>query len=125
MSESISYSVAARVNAGPVLTASGAIEAEAYDKIEVTIPANTTTALTVNVAPVKWSSVMFLAVKPKQADKQLTYDVGGTDIAVDGPHVLVGAGAVALLGTGNAALKFKNAAGTDATVDILVGRKAT
>lgn len=123
MSESISYSVAARVSAGPVITASGEIEADAYDKLEVTIAANTTSA--VKVAPGKWTSVLFLALKPKQADKLLTYKVGGADIAVDGPHVLVGAGAVALLGTGTADLSFTNGAGTDATVDILVGRKAT
>ena len=121
MSESISWSVVARVDAGPVVSAEATMQADAYDKLEVTIAAHKT--LAVSIAPDKWTSVQLLVLSPETPNK-LTYAVDSVDIAFDNPHFLVG-GAVALLGTGSASLSFKNDGDTDTTVDILVGRKAT
>jgi hypothetical protein len=44
---------------------------------------------------------------------------------LDGPHVLIGAGAVALLGATQNSIEFTNGGSEDATVNILVGRDAT
>jgi len=57
-------------------------------------------------------------------DAKLTYKVGANDVPLDGPHVLIGAGAVGLLG-GATSLSFTNKTGADAVIDILVGRDAT
>ncbi len=122
MSETINWNVAARADGGPAVIASGAVKADAYDKLEVTVASGAT--LAVNIAPVNWTSVLFLALNPKQLSDQLTYKANGIDIPVNGPHFLVGSGAVALLGSGPANLSFMNGAGADATIDILVGRKA-
>jgi hypothetical protein len=123
VSETINWSVAARANAGPTVTANNSMTVDAYDKLEVTIANGATDA--VNIAPVAWTKVQFLALSPKQPSAQLTYQAGGGSIAIDGPHFLVGAGAVALLGTGNAILSITNSTGADAVIDILVGRKAS
>jgi hypothetical protein len=123
VSEKINWNVMARAEAGPEIAASDAIDVDAYDKLEVTIP-DAANKRAVNIAPVKWSSVQFLALNPRKADASLTYESGGTKIPLDGPHFLVGAGAVKLLGNGDATLKFSNATGADAIVDILVGRDA-
>lgn len=122
MSETINWNVAARADGGPVVTASGAIKADAYDKLEVKIAAGATQ--TVSIAPVNWTSVLFFALNPKQPAAKLSYKANTVDIAVDGSHFFVGAGAVALLGSGTASLSFTNSDTTDITVDILVGRKA-
>ena len=122
MSEMINWTVAARATGGPVVTAAGALPADAYDKLEVAIPSATPHA--VNVAPGNWTSVLFLALNPTPASDKLTYKVNNVDIAIDGPHFLIGPGAVALLGSGAASLNITNASGADATIDILVGRKS-
>lgn len=123
MAESIDWNISARARGGPLLASAGTLAADAYDKITVTI-ADTTTQ-TVTVAPGKWTSVSFLAVNPSKGGAKLTYKNGATDIVLDGPHFLVGAGAVGLLGTGEASLAFTNKTGADVTIDILVGRDAT
>ena len=124
MSEKIRWNVTARVDAGPVLEAADAIDADAYDKLEVTIP-DGANKQPINIAPVKWPSVLFLALNPRKTSPSLNYDLNGTKIPIDGPHFLVGSGAVKLLGTGDATLKFSNTSGADATIDILVGRNAS
>jgi hypothetical protein len=121
VSEMINWTVAGRATGGPVVTAAGALPADAYDKLEVTIPAATTQA--VKVAPGNWTSVLFLALNPTPASDKLSYKVDNVDIAIDGPHFLIGAGAVALLGNGAATLSITNATGADATIDIRVGPK--
>ena len=68
--------------------------------------------------------MLFLALNPTPASDKLTYKVNNVDIAIDGPHFLIGPGAVALLGSGAASLNITNASGADATIDILVGRKS-
>jgi len=121
MSEKIDWNVTARVAGGPMVAASGSTKADAYDKIEVTIPTGATQA--VDIAPGNWTSVLFLALNPAQPSDKLSYKANGSDIVVDGPHFLVGAGAVALLGTGAVNLSFTNGSASDAQIDILVGRK--
>jgi len=50
--------------------------------------------------------------------------VAGNTIKLDAPHVLLGEGAVGLLG-GATSLSIKNETGESATVEILIGRDAT
>ena len=123
MAQSIDWSISARPTGGPLLTGAGSVAVDAVDKIAVTIADGVTQAVT--IAPGTWASVSFLALNPSKAGAKLTYNNGATDIVLDGPHFLIGTGAVELLGTGNATLTFKNSTGADVNVDILVGRDAT
>jgi hypothetical protein len=123
MAESIEWNISARAHGGPTLAAVNKLDVDAYDKIAVTVADGTTKAVT--IAPGKWDTVSFLALSPAKADAKLSYNNGASDFKLDGPHFLIGAGAVALLGTGNATLTFKNATGADSVIDILVGRDAT
>ena len=120
MAEKINWSYVAQALDGPSLSGAGSVEAEAYDKFEVTIPDNATQA--VNLVPA--GTVSLLVINPASPDAKLTYKVGGKDVPLDGPHVLIGSGAVSLLG-GAASLSFTNKTGADAVIDMLVGRDAT
>jgi hypothetical protein len=97
------------------------IDVEAYDRIQVTVDAGAT--LKVDLAPAASanSPVKLLVISPEKPDAKLTY---GSDVQLDGPHILLGQGAVSLLG-GAATLDFKNGTDAPARIDILVGRDAT
>lgn len=120
MGEKINWNYVAQALNGPSISASGSVDVDAYDKIEVTVPDTTTQA--VNLAPA--GTVSLLVINPASPDAKLTYKVGGNDVTLDGPQVLIGAGAVGLLG-GATSLSFTNKTGADAVIDILVGRDAT
>jgi len=64
-----------------------------------------------------------------QEDAKLTYTVDsvGTTNVLDGPHVFIGPGAVALLNSKQppSSLSFSNALGKPANVQVLVGRNVS
>ena len=68
-------------------------------------------------------SIRCLMINPNVPDAALTYDVDGTDVALDEPQILLGGG-VGLAGNPTS-LNFKNGTAADATFEILVGRDAT
>ncbi len=120
MAESISWNFVTQALAGPSVSAAGTLTVDAYDKFEVTIA--DTASQAVNLVPS--GTVSLLVINPQAASEDLTYDVGGNDVPLDGPHVLIGAGVVSLLG-GATSLTFTNNTGADAVIDILIGRDAT
>ncbi len=122
MSEKINWSFKAQVSSGPSSSLSGEITADAYDKIEVEIPASE--SVTVEVQP--GESVTFLLITAASYEG-LVYKVGddGEDITFDGPHILIGSGAVSLLVNKPDKLIFSNSNDEAAKVSILVGRDAT
>ena len=120
MSETIKWNFVTQVLQGPRVSAAASISVDAYDKFDITI-ANTVTQ-TVNLVPA--DSISLLVINPKTPDEDLSYDLSGSPIALDGPHVLIGSGAVSLLG-GATSLDFTNNTGADAVIEILVGRDAT
>ena len=65
-----------------------------------------------------------MVINPRVPHEDLSYDLSGSPIALDGPHVLIGAGAVSLLG-GATSLTFTNNTGADAVIEILIGRDST
>jgi hypothetical protein len=100
-----------------------AIEVDAYDKIEATIPKNNV-ATQVDIQPGDAAKFMLIVASTY---KDISYTVEGeaTVITLDGPHILVGEGAVSLLHDTQTYLVFKNAnTTTDNKVSILVGRMA-
>ena len=129
MTKSINWAFTAQVSDGPTQQLSGSIDIEGYEEIEVDVTAGASTK--VNVQPADGG--LFLLISSSNYDT-LTYEVlDATDKAVgtpstktlDGPHILVGAGAVALLETAENTIKFSKGGSEDATVNILVGRDAT
>jgi hypothetical protein len=131
MPEMISWTLNVQVVGGPKLSASRTIEVEAYDMIKVVVPGgdNTTPGTaTVDVQPGGTDQVKFLMISSSVYDAKLTYKVdGGQDVKLDAFQLLMGNGAVDLLGTTQKQFAFSNKAGVDktASIEILVGRKAT
>ena len=121
MSETIKWNFVIQVLQGPSVSAAATIkDVDAYDKFDISI-ADTVTQ-TVNLVPA--DSISLLVINPKTPDKDLSYDLSGSPVALDGPHVLIGSGAVSLLG-GATSLDFTNNTGADAVIEILVGRDST
>lgn len=120
MTEKLTWNYVAQALNGPSVSAAGSMEVDAYDKFEVTI--TDTTTQQVDLVP--GGTVSLLVINPKVPDEDLTYEVNSNDIGLDAPHVLLGAGAVSLLG-GATSLSFTNNTGTDAEIEILIGRDAT
>lgn len=133
MGETINWNVLIGVAGGPQIAAAGKVDVEAYDKIAIDVAAGGD--LTVNLAPGSAGQLSLVVLIPDipsdLADfTELTYKVGsGPSIPLDSPHVLLGKGAVALLGIGEQAtslsLIFANAGTATRPIEILVGRDAT
>jgi hypothetical protein len=110
-------------------SATHSIEAEAYDRIDIVVPAGDNR--TVEVQPGGTGQVQLLLITAAEYPNDgagtnlLVYTVdGGSSIDLDAPLLLVGAGAVGLLGDVNE-IVFTNNFTADLTVSILVGRDAT
>jgi hypothetical protein len=131
MPEQINWSFNVQVVGGPQLGESKPLTVEAYDKIDVTIPGGddaTPGAMTVDVQPGGAGQVRFFLMISNLYDAKLTYKVdGGAEVMLDSPVLLLGKGAVKLLGATQNQFAFINKAGTTkaASVKILVGRDAT
>ena len=122
MPEKINWTLNVQVVGGPKVSASDTLDVEAYDKIEAVIPAGG--SATIDVQP--GTGAQFLLITAgSYADMTYEVDSSGTTVTLDGPHVLIGSGAVGLLGSTQNQFEFSNAGGEDVTVDILVGRDAT
>lgn len=129
MSETITYSLTVQVVGGPKVSASGTLTPEAYDKIGLTV-AKGDSDKEVNLQPDGADLAELLFIKASSYETPLTYTVNAKNAAtpkhkLDGPHVLIGAGAVSLLDAAPTKLFFTNGGDADVTVDILVGRDAT
>ena len=105
------------------------VEAEAYDRIDIVVPAGDNR--TVEVQPGGAGQVQLLLITAAEYPNDgagtnlLVYTVdGGSSIDLDAPLLLVGAGAVGLLCDVNE-IVFTNNFTADLTVSILVGRDAT
>jgi len=121
MSETIKWNFVTQVLKGPSVSAAGSIdEVDAYDKFDIDLADGATQ--TVDLVPS--DSISLLIINPKTPDEDLSYDLSGSPVSLDGPHVLIGAGAVSLLG-GATSLAFTNNTGADAVIEILVGRDST
>jgi hypothetical protein len=127
VAEKIKYSLTFQVVNGTSIPVSGEVEPEAYEKIQLTVPAGAAD-LSTNLQPSGTKLADFLLIKSSKYGDSLTYKVnnaGATAIALDGPHVFIGSGAVAILDTDPTQLLFSNGLADDVTIDILLGRDAT
>ena len=123
MSEKLNWTFAARVLRGPTIADSGELDVDAYVKLAVTIKKGATQD--VEIFPGAGGSAQIVVINPATPSDKLTYEVGTTNVPLDGPHVLIGTGAVGMLGNKIGTLKFKNNTTEDADLSILAGRDAT
>jgi hypothetical protein len=123
----INWQFQTMIPGGPAFTLNQPnIPVDGYDVVAVTVPAGKTVAV-----PIQPSSpsgdVVFLVVSSSQYDPKLTYTVDTLTVAhaVDGPHMLVGSGAVGLLNSAASPqlLTFDNTLANDVDVQVVVGRK--
>lgn len=115
-------------------TATRAIQVEAFDRVEVTVPAEsggTAGSVTAQVQPggSGQARLVLMTASAYPVDSgtpQLTYEVdgSGTALPLDGPLLLVGGGIADLLGDVQE-VEFSNDSAAAVTVQILVGRDAT
>ena len=126
MTESINWSLNAQVSGGPKVMASDTKEIEAYDKIKVTIEAETTDK-DVEIQPGGAGKVQFLLIKSDTYSEDLTYKVNELTkiIKLDALQVFIGNGAVELLTEPPEKLVFTNDLTNPVSIEILVGRMAT
>jgi hypothetical protein len=129
MAETVNWSIAVQVPAGPRVAQSGALQVDAYDKVDVSVE-DGAEDLEVQLQPGGAGQVQLLVIATTQASSDLSYkvnDAGGDPIVLDQPvHAYFGSGPVALLdpGAGPNTLFFTNESGAPAVVQVLVGRKA-
>jgi hypothetical protein len=125
MTETIVLTINADVALGPKLKESRKLAVDAYDKISVDVPDQST--LDVEIQPGAAGSIQLLLVTSSVygADLKYTVNADATDHVLDQPHVLVGTGSVGLFGQEPEKLVFDNKTGQDAQIQILVGRDAT
>ncbi|NOY64095.1 MAG: hypothetical protein GXO97_01645 [Nitrospirae bacterium] len=126
MGNTVSLSVKLNVAGGPSLSVSKSIEAEAYDKINVTVEAGTTQP--VEIQPGETGQIQLLLIKSSRYSEDLTYKVHDTDstsITLDEPQIYMGSGSVKLLGSKIDKLLVSNGMSDDAEIEIFVCRDAT
>jgi len=128
MSETITWTQDVRLGSGLRLASSRVVTVDAYDVIEVNIGASATD-IEVEVQPSAATQIQFLMITPGRTLDRLRYKVNSaastTEINLDAPQTFVSTEAIELLGADPISLFFSSDAGNDATVQILVGRKAT
>jgi hypothetical protein len=124
----INWQFNATIPGGPVVILNQpSIPLEAYDVASLTIPAGKG-----NVAvPIQPSAaagdVVFLVISSSVYDAGVNYTVDGLTAvhALDGPHVLLGSGAVSFLNSATPpqTLTFNNTLTKDINLQVVVGRK--
>lgn len=125
MSEAFVVAVNVSVTNGPTLLVNQTLTVDAYDKFDVAVP-DGTTDMAVQLLPANSGTVKFMALTSDLFDENLSYKVNTSTDArqLDGPHLLIGAGAVGLLDPTPETLVFNNTSGKNAQVRILIGRDA-
>jgi hypothetical protein len=125
MPHSINVRLAVTVDRGPRVTATRTVELDAYDTVDVPIPADGNPHV-VEVQPDDGEQVRLLVLTASSYDPPLTWDAdeAGTERQLDQPLVLAGQALTSLVGGPANSIAFTNPGDADQTVQILVGRQA-
>jgi hypothetical protein len=124
MAVTIRWSYTVSADGGPTVTLGDHFDADGYEKLSVSVAAGANQDVT--LAPGTWAEISSLIVSADDMSGALTVEPDGAAVVpLDRPIVLLGAGAVALLGVGDATLTLDNIGTADVLVDIFVVRDAT
>jgi hypothetical protein len=126
MPETINWSVTFDAVLGPRVAGSGTQVLDAYDKLSVELAAGAANVDVDTQPSATAGEVKLMVVTAGRYDVGVTIsaDSGTTTALLDGPLVLIGAGAVSLLADPPQTLQFDNPHTDPVEVDILVGRQA-
>jgi hypothetical protein len=124
----INWQFQATIPGGPaIIINQPVIQVEGYDVASVTIPASTSNVAVPIQPSTTAGNVTFLVISASQYDAGLSYTVDAVGAAhiLDGPHTLVGSGAVGLLNSAAPPQKltFSSTVAKDIDVQVVVGRK--
>ncbi len=137
MAGKITWTLNVQVSQGPNVSATDQLAVEAYDKIDVVVNGtdnggDETVSTEVEIQPSAAGQVQFLLIKSSQYHAtDLTYSVSTAEPdktlrkKLDALQVLIGHGAVELLGPALDSLFFYSGLAEDVTIEVLVGRDAT
>ena len=133
MPTNISWKLNLEIQAGPNITVANAVQADAYDRIEVKVPDSTAApaATTVDVQPGAAGKVKLLLIRSTKYGNNLKYKVHDNttpERALNDAVFLVGAGSLDLLEDPAAPLDkllVTNTTGQDAVIEVIIGRSAT
>jgi hypothetical protein len=123
MAEKLAFSYSVQAVGGPTVAGGGTMLVDSYAKLNVVVPKKKT--LEVEVQPGAGSGLQILLIQPTKPSAELSYKSGSDSFVLDGPHLLIGSGAVSLLAASVGKLTFDNKSDTDAEISILAGRDAT
>ena len=125
MAETINWLYSVRADRGPTAALNGTLTADAYEKISITLAPGASQDVT--IGPGTWADILSFVVSADDLSGAITVEPDGAAAAVplDAPFVLLGAGAVSLLGAGNATVTLENTGADEASIDIFVARDAT
>lgn len=130
MTESINLKINVGVPNGPSRSIYRTLKLDAYDKIDITIPADTDNKL-VELQPSTEETVEFLLIVSNVYEDTLSYKVNSNAASadtyiLDQPLLLIGKGAISIFESVPTKLYFTNATSEteakDAEIEILVGR---
>jgi hypothetical protein len=132
MPTNISWKLSVEIQSGPNIIVTNAVQADAYDRIEVKIPDSTAdpTATTVDVQPGAAGKVKLLLIRSTKYGDNLKYKVHEDttpERVLNDAVFLVGAGSLALLEDYTAPLDkllVTNTTGQDVVLEIIVARNA-
>jgi hypothetical protein len=132
MPTNISWKLSVEIQSGPNIIVTNAVQADAYDRIEVKIPDSTAdpTATTVDVQPGAAGKVKLLLIRSTTYGDNLKYKVHDEitpERVLNDAVFLVGAGSLALLEDYTAPLDkllVTNTTGQDVVLEIIVARNA-
>jgi len=130
MPTNISWKLNLEIQSGPNIIVTNAVQADAYDRIEVKVP-DSTAATTVDVQPGAAGKVKLLLIRSTKYGDNLKYKVHDSttpERVLNDAVFLVGAGSLDLLEDTAAPLDkllVTNTTGQDVVLEIIVGRSAT
>ncbi len=125
MPEKINVAFNVQVVGGPSISYSKPRIVQAYEKINVSIDPGAGTE--VEVQPSDAGKVELLIITCSHYGSEVKYSVKNSNPAkvdLDAPHLLIGTGAISLLGTAPKILIFDNSLADPVSIEILVGRQA-
>lgn len=126
----VNWSFASRIDGGPQLSESQPpIEVTAYDYIKEVLlaPVAPATSTTTDVNLQSGTNPQMVVVLASKYTDKVKYkvDAAAADHVLDGPHIFMGTGAVAFLGSASPKkLTFTNSSTDAITVQVFVGRPA-
>jgi hypothetical protein len=128
----ITWNLTVQVTDGPRVVVTQSMDVEAYERIEVRIPAGEDRTIDVAAGA---DRVGFLLLRTRNdvyplagdGSAEVTYEVvgGGTTLGLDGPQIFNGSAASTLLGAAPQQILVTNNSPTDITAELLVARDAT